>query len=312
VQVNKAHAVILAAAVVIGLLLPAAARGAPVPTLARTAVRVIHYVAHDGVLRPAYLLLPVGYHGQKIPLVISPHGRGVDERINARLWGDLPGEGGFAVINPAGEGRRLHWYSWGAPGQISDLARMPALAEAAGVNVERRRIYAVGGSMGGQETLLLAARHPHLLAGAAAFDPATDMTRRYFDFAALPDGRTLQALARAEIGGTPAQVPQAYARRSPDHYAKQLAESGIPLQLYWSTDDRVIADQKLETGHLATAILSDRPSERVWDFTGDWVHTAEMRATRRLPRALARFGLLPWKDVPRLPSVPRRAPRLSA
>ena len=37
--------------------------------------------------------------------------------------------------------------------------------------------------MGGQETLLLVARHPHLLAGAAAFDPATDMARRYRDFA---------------------------------------------------------------------------------------------------------------------------------
>ena len=57
--------------------------------------------------------------------------------------------------------------------------------------------------MGGQETLLLSALHPHLLAGAAAFDPATDMRRRYYDFASLPDGRMLQQLAREEIGGTP-------------------------------------------------------------------------------------------------------------
>jgi pimeloyl-ACP methyl ester carboxylesterase len=308
------HAAILAAAVVVALLLPTAvqARGAPGQTLTKTAVRLVHYAAHDGVLRPAYLLLPRGYHGQRIPLVISPHGRGVDERMNARLWGDLPGEGGFAVINPAGEGRRLAWYSWGAPGQISDLARMPAVAERNGINVDRSRIYAVGGSMGGQETLLLVASHPHLLAGAVAFDPATDMTRRYRDFASLRDGRTLQALARTEIGGTPAQVPQAYARRSPDHYVRQLGDSGVPLQLYWSVDDRVIADQKLETGRLATAILAERPSARVWDFTGDWVHTAEMHATRRLPRALARFGLLPWRDVPRLPTVPRLAPRLPA
>ena len=293
---------------VVALLLPAAAWSAPV----RTVIRGVHYVAHDGVRRPAHLLLPPGYHGQKIPLVISPHGRGVDERMNARLWGDLPGEGGFAVINPAGEGRRLHWYSWGAPGEIGDLARMPAVAEANGVDVDRRRIYAVGGSMGGQETLLLVARHPHLLAGAAAFDPATDMTRRYDDFAALRDGSTLQALARMEVGGTPAQVPHAYARRSPDHYVRQLAESGVPLQLYWSADDRIIADQKLETGRLATEILADRPTAPVWDFTGDWVHTAEMHASRRLPRALARFGLLPWKDVPPLARVPRRAPTLSA
>jgi pimeloyl-ACP methyl ester carboxylesterase len=283
-----------------------------VPTLARTAVRLIHYAAHNGVLRPAELLLPIGYHGQKIPLVISPHGRGVDERMNARLWGDLPGEGDFAVINPAGEGYRLGWYSWGAPGQISDLAHMPAIARANGVNVDPRRIYAFGGSMGGQETLLLVARYPHLLAGAAAFDPATDMARRYRDFAQQPDGSTLQALARTEIGGTPEQVPEAYARRSPDHYVTQLADSGVPLQLYWSAEDRIIVDQRLETGRLATEIMGDRPSAPVWDFTGDWVHTAEMHATRRLPRALARFGLLPWSDVPPLSSVPRRAPTLTA
>ncbi len=152
------------------------------------------------------------------------------------------------MINPGGEGRRLHWFSWGAPGEIADLARMPAIAAANGVNVDRSHIYAMGGSMGGQEVLLLVAMHPRLLAGAAAFDPDTDMTRRYRDFASLKHGRELQQLARVEIGGTPEQVPQAYAQRSP---------------------------------------------------RGEWAHTAEMRSTRRLPRALARFGLLPWRDVPR-------------
>jgi dienelactone hydrolase len=307
-----AHQVIFSVAAVVAAALffaaGAGARGAPAQ---RTVARLIHYVAHDGVRRPAVLLLPAGYHGQKLPLVISPHGRGVDELMNARLWGDLPGEGQFAVINPAGEGRRLHWFSWGAPGQIADLARMPRIAEANGVHVDRSRIYAIGGSMGGQETLLLAALDPHLLAGAVAFDPATDLARRYYDFASLPDGRALQALARSEVGGTPAQVPAAYARRSPDHYVHQLAEGGVPLQLYWSIGDRVIADQRLETGRLATAILDDRPAEPVWDFSGDWMHTAEMRPDRRLPRALARFDLLRWVDVPALPSAPTRAPARS-
>ena len=69
--------------------------------------------------------------------------------------------------------------------------------------------------MGGQETLLLAALHPHLLAGAAAFDPATDMRRRYADFAHMKGGAVLQALARTEIGGTPAQVPASLRRAQP-------------------------------------------------------------------------------------------------
>jgi pimeloyl-ACP methyl ester carboxylesterase len=290
----------------VGLALLIALVAAPVagaharayPTLRFTRAVRIRYRAHDGRLRPAWLLLPAGYDGRPIPLVISPHGRGVGARLNARLWGDLPGEGGFAVINPAGEGRRLGYYSWGARGQIADLARMPAIAAAQGVNVDRRRVYAIGGSMGGQEALLLLAEHPHLLAGVAAFDPATDMSRRYYDFASLRDGALLQQLARREIGGTPANDPLAYELRSPDHYVEQIANADVPLQLYWSTRDRVITDQRAETGVLAIDVRRDDPDARLWDFTGEWQHTAEMRASRRLPRALERFGLLPWRDVP--------------
>jgi pimeloyl-ACP methyl ester carboxylesterase len=297
------------------LALALALVAAPVALAQRTGTQVrpatrairIRYRAHDGRLRPAWLLIPARYGGHPIPLVISPHGRGVGARLTARLWGDLPGEGHFAVICPAGEGRRLHFYSWGAPGQIADLTRMPEVAEAGGVRVDPSRIYAVGGSMGGQETLLLLAEHPHLLAGAVAFDPATDMRRRYYDFAGLKYGRQLQQLAREEIGGTPAQEPLAYELRSPDHYVEQITSSGVPLQLYWSARDRVIVDQRLETRMLAIGVLRDDPDARLWDFSGDWEHTAEMQAYRRLPRALARFGLLPWGDAPALPGV-RRAP----
>jgi pimeloyl-ACP methyl ester carboxylesterase len=237
-------------------------------------------------------MLPVGYRGGPIPLVISPHGRGTSARANARLWGDLPGLGGFAVVNPAGEGRRLGLYSWGDPGQIDDLARMVTIVRAHGVDVDPRRVYAVGGSMGGQETLLLLARHPRLLAGAAAFDPDTDMARRYWDFAGLRGGERLQAFAREEIGGTPLSDPNAYAVRSPDTYARQIALSGVPLVLYWSTRDRVITDQVDETGALANEILGWNPDAPLTVFRGAWRHTAEMRWTRRLPGALVRLGLL--------------------
>src|SRR5579862_2352107 len=218
---------------VIGLVLavaPAvAAQQSPSLAPAGTVRILIHYRAHDGARRPAWLLLPAGYDGQKIPLIISPHGRGVDASEIASRWGDLPGEGDFAVVNPSGQGRKLRFFSWGDPGQIDDLARMPSIVRQYGVNVNPRRIYAFGGSMGGQETLLLVARFPRLLAGAAAFDPATDMSRRYRDFASLKGGRELRRLAREEIGGTPRTDPRAYAVRSPDHYVEQIALSRVPL-----------------------------------------------------------------------------------
>jgi pimeloyl-ACP methyl ester carboxylesterase len=271
------------------------------------AVRFL-YRAHDGRLRPGWLLLPSSYDGGPIPLVISPHGRGVSAAVNARDWGDLPGEGGFAVVNPGGEGRRLHQYSWGDPGQIADLARMPAIVERLGVRVDPHRVFAIGGSMGGQETLLLVAQHPELLAGAVAFDPPTDLARRYRDFARLRGGQTLQRLARVELGGTPSQVPGAYRERSPDAYLDAIAFSGVPLQIYWSVRDRIISDQVDEAGLLAADLRTINPAVRLWDFEGAWDHTAEMQARRRLPRALARFGLLARGDVPVLPTSPRPAP----
>jgi pimeloyl-ACP methyl ester carboxylesterase len=307
-----------ALAILLGLVLaPAAYAHVPLrrrqPTAPRPEplTRVVHitYRAHNGKLRPAWLLLPDEYDGTPIPLVISPHGRGVTAAANADLWGDLPGEGDFAVINPGGEGRVTRLFSWGDPGEIDDLARMPQIVEQHGINIDMHRIYAIGGSMGGQETLLMVARFPRMLAGAAAFDPATDMARRYRDFAKLKGGEQLQALCRREVGGTPAQDPLAYALRSPDHYTRQIAFSGVPLQLFWSSRDRVIADQLTETAALAAAIRRLNPEAKVWDFDGEWDHTAEMRPTRRLPRALARFDLLPWSDVPPLdPVTPMPSP----
>src|SRR6266498_327888 len=133
----------------------------------------ITYTTHDGRTRNAYVLLPHDYRpGQNppIPLVISPHGRAVDGLINTRRYGDLPSIGRFAVVNPDGYGRKLPLHSWGAPEQIADLARMPEIVEAKlpWVHIDRTRLYAIGGSMGAQETLLLVARYPHLLAGAIA------------------------------------------------------------------------------------------------------------------------------------------------
>jgi dienelactone hydrolase len=262
------------------------------PKLA-TRLERITYRAHDGRSRPAWLLLPASYHGQPIALVVSPHGRGISARSDAADWGDLPAEGGFAVICPAGEGRRLRLYSWGDPGEIADLAKMPAVAAAHGVRVDRRRVYAVGGSMGGQETLLLVARDPDVLAGAVAFDPVTDMTRRYRDFARLRDGRELRRIARLEIGGTPLDDAAAYAARSPDTYARALAHSGVPMQIYWSADDGVIADQRAQIRAFAAAIERLNPTAAVNVYRGKWHHCAEMKPRRELPRALARLGLLP-------------------
>ena len=277
---------------------------------AHTGAIVVSYTAHTGRTRLARVLLPRWYGPHRhpaIPLVISPHGRSTDGTANARLWGDLPGIGGFAVVNPDGEGDHLGAYSWGAPGQIEDLARMPALVAAAlpWLAIDHTRIYAVGGSMGGQETLLLLARHPRLLAGAAAFDAVADFAHQYREFPRLPCsalcrsqlgtslGDVLGRLARTEIGGDPKSMPFAYARRSPLTYARAIARSCVPLQLWWSDRDRIVVDPSRQSARLLAVVRHLNPTAAVDGFEGRWVHSAEMRAATRLPFALARLGLLP-------------------
>jgi poly(3-hydroxybutyrate) depolymerase len=303
-DVRAIAAALLALALVGGLGVRASAKGAT-PRHARsssckTCVRLwpITYRAHNGAKRVAYVLLPRWYgprNRPRIPLVISPHGRGVTARMNVRMWRNLPALGPFAVVSPQGQGRVLRLFSWGAPGQIADLARMPRIVERAlrWLRVDRRRIYAMGTSMGGQETLLLLARHPHLLAGAAAFDSVTDLRTRYFAFSRLgcnaacfrrwkhPIGRSLQRLARIEVGGPPNQYPWAYAVRSPLHFARRIARSGVPLELWWSRSDRVVSHQDRQSRLLLSAILRANPNAPVEGFEGSWWHSDEMRKLLR-------------------------------
>src|SRR5262249_10532265 len=131
----------------------------------------------------------------------------------------------------------------------------------------------------------------------------TDLAMRYRDFPLLRFGTHLQWIAREEVGGTPSRDPRAYAARSPLDDARAIADSGVPLQLWWSTKDRIVVDQARQTGLLYRLIERDRPRAPVWRFVGTWKHTAEMRSYRRLPVALQLFGLLPGS--PRIPTARR-------
>jgi poly(3-hydroxybutyrate) depolymerase len=260
----------------------------------------IRYRAHNGVLRWAVIVAPSRYGlrnpSPALPLVISPHGRGVRARTNARLWGELPGRGDFIVICPGGMGRRLPLHSWGWRGQIDDLARMPSILRATRpwLRFDAQRMYAVGGSMGGQETLLLVGRHPRLLAGAVAFDSVTDFFRRYGDFAALgARGKALQALARLEVGGTPTTAPGAYHLRSPVRYVDEIARSGVPLQLWWSDSDEIVTGQENQSGRFFAELQARDPRGRFGKVTGSWSHTAESYRRLQLPGAVRWLGLVP-------------------
>jgi pimeloyl-ACP methyl ester carboxylesterase len=270
----------------------------------------ITYTTHDGHERNAYVLLPHSYRpgaNPPIALVISPHGRAVDGKINSRRWGTLPTVGNFAVINPDGYGRRLPLHSWGYVGQIEDLARMADILEERlpWVHVDRDRVYAVGGSMGAQETLLLAGRYPQLLAGAVAVDGPADFGLQYTNFARLKCDRAClargwgqiglgkQRLARREIGGTPLTASEGFAERSPITYARTIADSCVPVQIWWSRTDKIVLDPARQSGRMFQALMNINPQAPVDEYVGEWNHTDAMRHETDLPKMLVGLGLLP-------------------
>jgi pimeloyl-ACP methyl ester carboxylesterase len=310
-------AVLLAVSAV--ALVPAATAPSGHAAAANT-VRVwtIHYTASNGSDRLATVVLPAWYgpeNNPPIPLVISPHGRGGNGKGNAKYWGNMPAIGRFAVINPDGMGRKLKAFSYGYEGQIDDLAKMPEFATRAlpWLRIDRTRIYALGSSMGGQETLLLVARHPDVLAGAAAMDSVTDLSRRYDQLLQLacdakcmkrwgqPVGRVLQLNLIREVGGTPDQDPAGYAARSALSLAPKIASSGVPLQIWWSHEDRIVTDQMDQSHALFERLQQLNPCAPVSEYAGRWAHSHEMRASALLPIALSGFGLLP-EDYKQLPA----------
>jgi pimeloyl-ACP methyl ester carboxylesterase len=299
-------------ATIVTISAPAADAASGRASAGKVRVVKVHYRAHNGLRRAAYVVLPAWYRGgnrPELPLIISPHGRGLDGRANARLWGNLPARGRFIVVNPdgAGRSRKLTGMSWGFRGQIDDLARMPGIVTATlpWVRIDRSRVYAFGGSMGGQESLLLLARYPDLLAGVAVFDSVTDLARQYERFPqsgcnarcrklqGAQRGAKLRKLARREIGGTPKTARFAFRARSPMTYVKQIASTCVPLQMWWSVADKIVVDPQQQSGRLFWEIRRLNPRAHIQGFVGYWIHTSVMRAKSKLPRALATFGLLP-------------------
>jgi dienelactone hydrolase len=203
---------------------PTAAERRPIatnmgPVLGSLLFCKLRYLGWNGTPVFAYVVLPVAWRQhpprRPVPLVISPHGRNNLAVANIPYWYDLPARWEFVLVCPDGVSRyhtgddqgHTGLYTYGAPGHMKDLARMPQIvqdvlhARDVSVNVDPARIYVVGSSMGGEEALLLAGltapdgRLNRLgpagewrLAGAAAFDSTCDLAAQCRNLTGRPTG----------------------------------------------------------------------------------------------------------------------------
>jgi hypothetical protein len=194
---------------------------------------------------------------------------------------------------------------WGDPVYDAAVARLPARLEAAGVKVSK--LVVVGVSYSGFANAELVASQPRLHADALIMiDSYLDLATR---FAALPSYHQTRAEIIRSVGGTPAQVPAAYTRRSPSHHLASLAaeiRSGMQFVDVWS-----VSASEAHEFHGATcswnanahwlaqlATILGRP---VAGYPTELLHAHALwdhgRGVLRLARIGARAGGLPARPV---------------
>ena len=290
----RRHCVAVAAGVVLAAALtgpsagPALAAKAAGPNQALPVgpnqVYAVPYFAWNGKPRTAVVVLPRDYlpgaADEALPCIVEARGRNYSPASHARCWQDYPSTRGFIVICADSSGRRDPANSWGVAGQIDDLAELPAVIETSipWVKIDRQRLYVVGPSMGGTETLMALALHPDVFAAAISVDGVADLAARYREFG-LVDRLDDRRLMRAEVGGTPRQVPFKYTVRSPKTYARTLAFCGVPLAIWWSADDTLVIHQATtQTGKLYERIKALAPGSPVTQRIGTGHHSAMLLA----------------------------------
>lgn len=186
-------------------------------------VRERLYVAPGARVAPHLLLLTVG--GPIYCMQLRNLARSLDASLLCADYGpnryEQPGE------------QALRLEDWGDPQYDTAVARLPAQAEAAGLKVSK--LVVVGVSYSGFADAELVASQPRLHPAALVMiDSYLDLAAR---FAALPSYHSTRAEIIRAVGGTPAQVPAAYAQRSPSHHLATLAaeiRSGMRFVDVWS------------------------------------------------------------------------------
>lgn len=210
----------------------------------------------DETSQAATLRLPRRLPLQSMPLVIAPHPFGWSvaadyyggcqglKSTEHRGWLNVASELGIAVLQPVGHQRAVEWCSMGYEGVTRDV---PAWVDAVddAVRLDRTRIYACGLSMGGLEALLMAGHHPALFAAAFVFNPVVDPKAWLEDLAQSNNDELrsegIDRLIVEEVGGSPDEMPGAYAMRSAFSVHEQLRK--VPLAIWWSHLDLVVPRQ---------------------------------------------------------------------
>lgn len=252
-----------------------------------SALNTFSFTSADGSTQVLDVYSPPAVESQALPLVIAPHpitwtarqdyhgGLAGLNRVYHRGYTNLAPKYGVLIAMPHGHHRAVENASLANPPHIQDLAGIPRTLESHGFPVDRRRIYTCGLSMGGQEALALAGKHPELVAAAVGFNPIVDLAAWQEDMEASPlpeikEFKTASNIAQ-EVGGKPLDVPTLYSERSVFPYARNL--TGVPTLIFWSGQDIIVPRQQESHAYkLYQQVKSIDPNSPIVEYNHTYIH----------------------------------------
>lgn len=194
----------------------------------------------DGTMQPCWFWAPEKAKDEPVPLVVGLHTWSADYTYKSHYATCLryAKAHDWAMVGPNFRGPNRTPSACGGDPAVQDIVDAVEFAKGR-VKIDPKRVYIIGGSGGGHMTLLMAGRHPEIWAGCAAFCPITDVARWHGD--SLLDhpgrGKGYARMLEQACGGTPAEKPDEYSRRSPLTWLENAKKAGVPIYIVTGIHD---------------------------------------------------------------------------
>lgn len=211
----------------------------------------------DGSTQRYVVLLPESFDpAEPHDMLVALHGHGSDRwqfvrqpRDECRAVRDVGAARGMILVSPDYRAPT----SWMGPQAESDLVQ---ILEELKTQYRIDRVFLCGGSMGGTASLTFAALHPDLVAGVASMNG----TANHLEY------ENFQDAIRASFGGTKAEIPDEYKRRSAEYWPERFTmpvgittggrDQSVPpssvlrlAEVLKKIGRKVLVIHRVETGH---------------------------------------------------------------